>query len=185
MSRSRRSRSNRSSTRSMENAISRRSRQPTSSVELPSTMVLKVIDAITQDKDMKGSSLQTICRRIAADYKAMPVKLLNGQIKKAIIKGLSRGFIVRPRGSKAKGTVGRFRLGRIPILMESHRYWSRGKADNDDDGDSKGKSHKKRKRSKISKKGASKSKSRGRSKKQKGKKGGKKSKSRKQKKGRK
>ncbi|XP_041364126.1 sperm-specific protein PHI-2B-like [Gigantopelta aegis] len=199
MSRSR-SRSQ-SSTESMEDTVSSRTtRRHSSSVEQPTAMVMKVVDAITQDREMKGSSLQSIRKQIAANCKAMPVNLLNGQIKKAINMGLSRGFLVRPKGSKAKGTVGRFRLGKIPDLVVSrHPRHSRSRSlsgsrrrktggDDDGKGKSKGGSHKKRKRSKSSKKGKSRTKSRGNSmtrtvKKQKTE--GKKSKSRRRKKGKK
>nr|XP_013037679.1 histone H1.8 isoform X2 [Anser cygnoides] len=69
-----------------------------------------VIEALRAQDGKKGASVVTIKRFILAKYPAVDPVRLKYLLKQALIKGLSRGDLVRPHNSSALGVTGRFKL---------------------------------------------------------------------------
>ncbi|KAK3593643.1 hypothetical protein CHS0354_025534 [Potamilus streckersoni] len=76
------------------------------------------MDAIIELNDKKGSSVQAIGSYIVEKYKLDPEKVKQ-HMKPALAKGLEQGLLVRPKGSDAKGFIGRFKIYKGKLSEEN------------------------------------------------------------------
>ena len=71
-----------------------------------------VKEAVKELDSRKGVSSQAIRNSIKVKYPTMDLVRLKYTVRKALIKGLENGSLVRPANSTATGAQGRFRVGR-------------------------------------------------------------------------
>ncbi|ESO93768.1 hypothetical protein LOTGIDRAFT_89152, partial [Lottia gigantea] len=75
------------------------------------TTLSSTVAAVRALKDRKGSTVPAI-RKYVLSHSRIPPKRVNGLLRRALSKGLRTGALVRPKGSRAKGAKGRFKVGR-------------------------------------------------------------------------
>ncbi|XP_015681680.1 protein B4 [Protobothrops mucrosquamatus] len=74
------------------------------------TMVTEAVGAL---KERKGSSTAAIKRYIRHNYPGVDPIRLKYYLRKALLKGLEKGYLVRPLNSSAQGATGRFKLAAV------------------------------------------------------------------------
>lgn len=75
------------------------------------TMVTEAVGALNE---RKGSSTAAIKRYIRHNYPGVDPIRLKYYLRKALLKGLEKGYLVRPLSSSAQGATGRFKVGGRP-----------------------------------------------------------------------
>ncbi|XP_034281747.1 protein B4-like [Pantherophis guttatus] len=74
------------------------------------TMVTEAVGALNE---RKGSSTAAIKRYIRHNYPGVDPIRLKYYLRKALLKGLEKGYLVRPLNSSAQGATGRFKLAAL------------------------------------------------------------------------
>uniref|UniRef100_A0A670ZMV7 H15 domain-containing protein n=1 Tax=Pseudonaja textilis TaxID=8673 RepID=A0A670ZMV7_PSETE len=74
------------------------------------TMVTEAVGALNE---RKGSSTAAIKRYIRHNYPGVDPIRLKYYLRRALLKGLEKGYLVRPLNSSAQGATGRFKLAAI------------------------------------------------------------------------
>uniref|UniRef100_A0A8C5RLD7 H15 domain-containing protein n=1 Tax=Laticauda laticaudata TaxID=8630 RepID=A0A8C5RLD7_LATLA len=74
------------------------------------TMVTEAVGALNE---RKGSSTVAIKRYIRHNYPGVDPIRLKYYLRRALLKGLEKGYLVRPLNSSAQGATGRFKLAAI------------------------------------------------------------------------
>ncbi|XP_063145808.1 atherin-like [Candoia aspera] len=74
------------------------------------TMVREAVQALNE---RKGSSTVAIKRYIRHNYPGVDPIRLKYYLRKALLKGLEKGYLVRPLNSSAQGATGRFKLAAV------------------------------------------------------------------------
>ncbi|ETE55772.1 Protein B4, partial [Ophiophagus hannah] len=68
-----------------------------------------VTEAVGALNERKGSSTAAIKRYIRHNYPGVDPIRLKYYLRKALLKGLEKGYLVRPLNSSAQGATGRFK----------------------------------------------------------------------------
>ncbi|KAG8127195.1 hypothetical protein E2320_022183 [Naja naja] len=76
------------------------------------TMVTEAVGALNE---RKGSSTAAIKRYIRHNYPGVDPIRLKYYLRKALLKGLEKGYLVRPPNSSAQGATGRFKVREPPV----------------------------------------------------------------------
>lgn len=79
----------------------------------PPTLTM-VTEAVGVLNERKGSSTAAIKRYIRHNYPGVDPIRLKYYLRKALLKGLEKGYLVRPLHSSAQGATGRFKVGGRP-----------------------------------------------------------------------
>ncbi|XP_039180368.1 protein B4-like [Crotalus tigris] len=78
----------------------------------PPTLTM-VTEAVGVLNERKGSSTAAIKRYIRHNYPGVDPIRLKYYLRKALLKGLEKGYLVRPLNSSAQGATGRFKLAAV------------------------------------------------------------------------
>ncbi|XP_013410587.1 sperm-specific protein PHI-2B-like [Lingula anatina] len=78
----------------------------------PATLAMVCV-AIKALGNRRGSSAQAIRKYILANFQGIRAPMLSAMLRRAFAAGLKSGVLVRPKGSSATGSTGRFRLGKV------------------------------------------------------------------------
>lgn len=74
-----------------------------------------VTEAVGALNERKGSSTAAIKRYIRHNYPGVDPIRLKYYLRKALLKGLEKGYLVRPLNSSAQGATGRFKVREPPL----------------------------------------------------------------------
>lgn len=80
-----------------------------------------VTEAVGALNERKGSSTAAIKRYIRHNYPGVDPIRLKYYLRKALLKGLEKGYLVRPLHSSAQGATGRFKVREAEGPREAHR----------------------------------------------------------------
>ncbi|XP_026578315.1 protein B4 [Pseudonaja textilis] len=94
------------------------------------TMVTEAVGALNE---RKGSSTAAIKRYIRHNYPGVDPIRLKYYLRRALLKGLEKGYLVRPLNSSAQGATGRFKVREPPPprtrLRVEGLHWQEGSAE--------------------------------------------------------
>ncbi|KAM9592444.1 histone H1.8 [Trichechus inunguis] len=74
------------------------------------TVLRMVLEALQAGEQRQGTSVVAIKQYILQKYPTVSVTRLKYLLKQALAKGISRGLLIRPLNSKARGATGSFKL---------------------------------------------------------------------------